>query len=119
MSLKTNLAKNVVTLFENGNEIPFIARYRKSETGNMSPEELREAKECFEDIKHLKNKIDSVLKALNKSKALDQFLLQKIRHCRDVEELEHIVSSFRINWCKHLTDFVFSTLLINRMQRKV
>lgn len=60
----------------------------------MSPEQLRDAKECFEDVKHLKNKMQSVLNALNKSKVLDQILLQKIKNCRDMEELEHIVRSF-------------------------
>lgn len=94
LTLNTQVAKNIVTLFENGNEIPFIARYRQDKTENMTPDELRTAKESFENIKHLKNKIQTVLKALNKSKVLNEFLLQKIRHCRDVEELEHIVSYY-------------------------
>lgn len=92
LSLNLQLAKNIIALFENGNEIPFIARYRKTETENMSPDQLREAKECFEEIKLLKNKMQTVLKTLNKNEVLDQFLLQKITNCRDIEELEHIVS---------------------------
>lgn len=91
LALQERVAKNVINLFENGNEIPFIARYRKNETDNMSPEQLREAKECYENVKSLKQKMQSVLKALSKAKVLSDVLLQKITVCRDMEEIEHLV----------------------------
>lgn len=97
LSLQTHIAKNVINLFESGNEIPFIARYRKNETEYMSPEQLRDAKECYEDIKGLKQKMQNVLKALNKAKVLSDFLKHKITSCRDVEEIEHLVGGFFFN----------------------
>lgn len=45
------VARNLVKLFEDDNTIPFIARYRKEMTRNMEPEQLRHAKETFEEIK--------------------------------------------------------------------
>lgn len=50
-SLDIWVARNLVKLFEGDNTIPFIARYRKEMTGNMEPEQLRHAKETFEEIK--------------------------------------------------------------------
>ena len=44
------VAQNLVKLFDAENTIPFIARYRKEMTGNMEPEQLRHAKETFEEI---------------------------------------------------------------------
>lgn len=60
----------------------------------MSPEQLRYAKECYEDIKSLKQKMQNVLKALNKAEVLSDFLKDKITSCRDVEEIEHLVCVF-------------------------
>lgn len=52
VGLKDWVAQNLVKLFEDDNTIPFIARYRKEMTGNMEPEQLRHARESFEEIKY-------------------------------------------------------------------
>lgn len=91
LSLRSDVAINLISLFENGNEIPFIARYRKSHTQNMSPEQLRDAKNCFQNIMILKKRMQNILQALDKTKILDKAFLQKITTCRNMEELEHLV----------------------------
>jgi transcriptional accessory protein Tex/SPT6 len=44
-------SKSVCRLLEEGNSIPFIARYRRADTGNMMPDELREFQERLGELK--------------------------------------------------------------------
>ncbi|MBQ1271582.1 MAG: hypothetical protein IIY11_07975, partial [Clostridia bacterium] len=41
LSIKESQAKSAVELLDEGNTVPFIARYRKEVTGNLSDEVLR------------------------------------------------------------------------------
>ena len=54
LSSKLNLEKkcvsNVINLLEDGATIPFIARYRKDQTGNMEPVVLREIAAGIEEL---------------------------------------------------------------------
>ncbi|KAJ8967501.1 hypothetical protein NQ314_002816 [Rhamnusium bicolor] len=94
-NLDYKIAENVIKLFENGNTIPFIARYRRDATGNMSPEMLREVKESFEEICHLKSKINTTIKSLNKLGQLNPQLHRAIKSVRTTEELEIIYAPFK------------------------
>lgn len=93
--IKINISKNLIRLFQSGNTIPFIARYRRDQTENMTPEKLREVKDTFEEICHLKQKIQTVIKTLDKKGVLDKNLEHTIRCTKSVEELEIIVSIYR------------------------
>ncbi len=43
--------KNTIKLLEEDNTIPFIARYRKEQTGNMEADKIREVKQLYEEYK--------------------------------------------------------------------
>lgn len=60
----------------------------------MTPEQLRELKDCYDEICTLKQKMNNVLKALNKTGILDESLKLKIGNARSIEELEYVVSLF-------------------------
>lgn len=60
---------------------------------NMSPEVLREVKSVFEDICELKQKITTVVSALQKSENLTENLERAVKSVKSLEELEIIVSS--------------------------
>lgn len=45
------VAKNLVRLFDSENTIPFIARYRRELTCDMSPEALRQARDALDTVK--------------------------------------------------------------------
>lgn len=51
LNIDLNVSQNIVELFEDGHEIPFIARYRRHLTQNASPDDLRHALKAFEDAK--------------------------------------------------------------------
>ena len=52
-SLDISTIKNIISLIEDGNTIPFIARYRKDLTKNASSEDLR----IFEDLYNYNKKL--------------------------------------------------------------
>lgn len=58
----------------------------------MPPEKLREVKDTFDEICHLKQKIQTVIKTLDKKGVLEKNLEHTIRCARSLEELEIIVS---------------------------
>lgn len=91
-NLNPHVAQHLIALFEEGNTIPFIARYRRDLTNNMSPETLREAKETYEEIGILKHKMALVVKNLEKAQVLTEPLKNKVTASRSIEELEYLVS---------------------------
>ena len=46
-TLSSKSIQNIITLLDEGCTIPFIARYRKDETGNATDEDLRAFEEVF------------------------------------------------------------------------
>lgn len=86
------IAKNLIKLWEEGNTIPFIARYRKNVTGNLTPEALRTVKESYDEICTLKKKMCTVVKTVRQLGKLDNKLQGNICAARTIEELDHIVS---------------------------
>ncbi|EFA10546.1 Transcription elongation factor SPT6-like Protein [Tribolium castaneum] len=95
LGLGLNVAKNVVKLFEDGNTVPFIARYRRDVTNNLDAEQLRAVKDTCEEISALRGKIGSVLKQLDKSGVLNEQLRRSVVNSRSIEELEYIYAPYK------------------------
>lgn len=99
LSHETNIepavAKSVIKLLDEGNTIPFIARYRKNMINNMTPEELRVIKEEYEEIIHLKSKLKSITKTIEKTGQLNQHVRRSLAAVRTIEELEHLYAPFK------------------------
>ncbi|KAB0794768.1 hypothetical protein PPYR_00282 [Photinus pyralis] len=94
-SINENVAKRLTKLFDDENTIPFIARYRKDQTGNLTAEQLRDIKDEYDNIKLLKMKIRTTLNNINKQGQLDSKLRKIILGVQSVEELELIYAPFR------------------------
>ena len=83
-------AKNTVDLIEDGNTIPFIARYRKELTNNMSDTTLREFDERYAYLKNLEQRKEEVIHLIEKQDLLTDEIKSDINKCtllKDVEEL--------------------------------
>lgn len=57
----------------------------------MSAEKLREVKDTFEEICHLKQKMQTVIKTIDKLGSLDPQMERTVRSAKSLEELEIIV----------------------------
>ncbi|KAK3910995.1 S1 RNA-binding domain-containing protein 1 [Frankliniella fusca] len=89
------VARNLVKLFEGDNTIPFIARYRKEMTGNMEPEQLRHAKETFEEIKVIQHKASTMIKNIEKLGKLTPSVRRSIVCAKSLPELDLINTPFK------------------------
>lgn len=94
-SINDAVAKRLIKLFDEENTIPFIARYRKDQTGNLTAEQLRDIKDEYDNIKLLKTKIRITLNNIKKQGQLDSKLRKIILGVHSVEELEHIYAPYR------------------------
>ncbi len=65
--LKTQQCENVLRLIDDGNTIPFIARYRKEQTGSLDDQLLREIYERLQYLRGLDKRRGEIAAALEES----------------------------------------------------
>ncbi|CAH1792511.1 unnamed protein product [Owenia fusiformis] len=95
MDIKERISKNIATLLDAENTIPFIARYRKEQTEDMSADKLREFKNLYDDLKHVITKIDSVSNAIEKIGKMNSSLKSALKCCQSYSEVEHLYAPFK------------------------
>ena len=95
MGVSNEQVKSVVSLLEEGNTVPFIARYRKEKTGNLDETEILEIKEYFEYLNELNDRKKTVLKTIEEQGKLTDELRSKIENTFSKTELEDIYLPFK------------------------
>ena len=94
-SLRQSQVDNVVKLIDDGNTIPFIARYRKELTGSLDDQVLRELSERLEYLRTLEKRRGEVLKSINEQEKLTTEISTAIDNAKTMTELEDIYRPFR------------------------
>lgn len=87
--------KNTIELIEEGNTIPFIARYRKEKTGSLTDEVLRAFDERYRALKALEEKREFVIGKILEEDALTDELRTKIEAAMTPTELDDLYAPFR------------------------
>ena len=64
LQIKKSQVENTIKLIDEGNTIPFIARYRKEVTGGLSDETLRNLNERLNYLKNLEERKQEVTKSI-------------------------------------------------------
>jgi uncharacterized protein len=95
LGIKPWQVQNSVELMEEGNTIPFIARYRKERTGELDEEKLREIEERFKYLVNLSQRKEEILRLIDEQGKLTDELRQKIEACTKLQELEDLYLPFR------------------------
>ncbi|MCL1914064.1 MAG: RNA-binding transcriptional accessory protein [Eubacteriaceae bacterium] len=93
--IEKTYVENAVSLLNEDNTVPFIARYRKELTGNMSDETLRSFSERLSYLLSLEAKISEVLGLIEKQGKLTQELSNKIQNATQLKEVEDLYLPFR------------------------
>ena len=88
-------AKIIWELFDQGFTVPFLARYRKELTGNMSAEELRIDFQEYEMNKEVESKALKLIGKLEKSGQLNPHLRQSIKMASTLEDVETLAAPFK------------------------
>ena len=82
--------ENLIALYLDGNTVPFIARYRKEQTGAMDEIQIRNILERYEYLENLNKRKEEVIKNIDeKGKLTDKLklALQKAATLTEVEDL--------------------------------
>lgn len=95
LNLKENQVEAAIKLIDEGNTIPFIARYRKEVTGNLTDVELRNLFDCLTYLRGLDERINTVLKTLEDQGKLTDELKTQIENVKTLSELEDLYRPYK------------------------
>ena len=93
--LKQTQVENVIKLIDEGNTIPFIARYRKEMTGSLDDQILRTLSERLSYLRNLGEKREQVKNIITEQGNMTEELEQKLSLAETMTEIEDIYRPFR------------------------
>lgn len=95
LSIREAQVEATVKLIDDGNTIPFIARYRKEVTGNLSDETLRDLDERLKYLRNLETRKEEIIRLIDEQGKLTDELTVKIASTMVLSELEDIYRPFK------------------------
>ena len=93
--LRLSTAENTVKLLDEGNTVPFIARYRKEVTGGMSDVTLRELQERLVYLRGLEERKEEVIRLIEEQGKLTPELEAEIRKAEILQRVEDLYKPFK------------------------
>ena len=94
-SLKPWQVENTVQLIDDGNTIPFIARYRKEATGSLDDQLLRELSDRLNYLRNFEEQKEKIIAAITEQEKMTDEILNAIDGAKTMTELEDIYRPFR------------------------
>ena len=94
-SLKSFQVENTIKLIDDGNTIPFIARYRKEMTGELDDQVLRELYERLTYLRNLEAKGEEIKRLIEEQDKLTKEISDSIEKAVTLQELEDIYRPYR------------------------
>ena len=95
LEVKESQVDAAVKLIDEGNTIPFIARYRKEATGNLSDEQLRDLGERLNYLRNLEARKEEIIRLIDEQGKLTDELVIKIAATTVLSELEDIYRPYK------------------------
>ena len=95
LNVKTSQVENTIKLIDEGNTIPFIARYRKEVTGGLSDETLRELGDRLNYLRNLEQRKEEVIKSIDEQGKLTDEILQAVAVAKTLAEVEDIYRPYK------------------------
>ena len=94
-SLKNEQVENVIKLIDEGNTIPFIARYRKEMTGEMSDVILRQFNDRLTYLRNLQSRKEDVQRIIEEQGKLTEEIIKNLAKSNTLQEVEDIYAPFK------------------------
>ena len=95
LSISPRQVENTVHLLDEGNTIPFIARYRKEVTGELDEEQIRNIDERLTYLRNLEARKAEVLKSIEEQGKLTPELAQAITEATKLQEVEDLYRPYK------------------------
>ena len=93
--IKASQVENTVKLLDEGNTVPFIARYRKEMTGSLDDQIIRQLSERLTALRNLEEKREQVKNAIAEQGNLTEELAKKLDAAETQTEIDDIYRPFR------------------------
>ena len=94
-NIKPFQAENTIKLIDEGNTIPFIARYRKEMTGELDDQTLREFHERLVYLRNLEARKEEVKRLIEEQGKLTEDIVNNLSKAVTLQEVEDIYRPFR------------------------
>ena len=95
LGIKASQVENTVKLLDEGNTVPFIARYRKEMTGSLDDQIIRQLSERLTALRNLEEKREQVKNAIAEQGNLTEELAAKLDAAETQTEIDDIYRPFR------------------------
>ena len=95
LNIEKNKIGNTIKLIDEGNTIPFIARYRKEVTGNLSDEVLRKLNDRLIYLRNLEARKDEVIRLIDEQGKLTEDLKNSILNASILTEVEDLYRPYK------------------------
>ena len=94
-NIKEEYAQNIITLLDDGNTIPFIARYRKEMHGSMDDQLIREFSEKLEYLRNLDKRREEIRELIDGQEKLTDEVSAALDQAQTLSELEDIYRPYK------------------------
>ena len=95
VNVKTAIVKKVVDLLDEGNTVPFIARYRKEATGGLDEVQIKQIQDKWQYAVNLAERKDEVIRLIDEQGKLTPELEQDIRKAEQIQRVEDLYRPYR------------------------
>lgn len=95
LNIKREQVEAAVQLIDEGNTIPFIARYRKEVTGSLSDEVLRNLNERLTYLRNLSDRKEQIIKSISEQEKLTKELEKQILEAKTMVEVEDLYRPYK------------------------
>ncbi len=87
--------QQVISLIQEGNTVPFIARYRKEQTGGLDELQIKEINDTYEYAKNVHQRQEEVLRLIDEQGKLTDELRVKIYSSKKLQQLEDLYRPYK------------------------
>lgn len=95
LNLSMKNVKNVISLLEEGNTVPFIARYRKEQTGALDEVQIRNIMEKWNYLQNLEQRKEEVIRLIEEQGKLTEELTQAIKKADKLQMIEDLYRPYK------------------------
>ena len=95
LSIQSKTVRTVVELLDEGNTVPFIARYRKEQTGNLDETQIQSIKESFDYQIQLDQRKEEIIRLIDEQGKLTDELKKDIQAANKLQRLEDLYRPYK------------------------
>lgn len=93
--VKSSQAEQVIKLLEEGNTVPFIARYRKEQTGSLDEVQIKAVEDRYNYIQQLEQRKEEVIRLIDEQGKLTEELSNAIQNATVLQRLEDLYRPYK------------------------